>query len=210
MVSLRETGHSLPEIKEITGRGHGTVFRYIKNVKVLPEFSTILRIKQGGSRKKADEAWRDASSDAQSLLGDGLSLEQKLCILACLYWGEGNKMDLNLMNSDPGLIKVFVGCLYEIGVPKDNIKINLRLHDDIDRNKAIIFWAKLLSIEPARIGKIEVIQGKKTGKLKYGMCRVRVAKSATYFKLIMSLISIIKTRFDAAVVQRIEQGTPKP
>ena len=114
------------------------------------------------------------------------------------------------MNSDPGLIKVFVGCLYEIGVPKDNIKINLRLHDDIDRNKAIIFWAKLLSIEPARIGKIEVIQGKKTGKLKYGMCRVRVAKSATYFKLIMSLISIIKTRFDAAVVQRIEQGTPKP
>lgn len=40
------------------------------------------------------------------------------------------------------------------------------------------------------------------------MCRVRVAKGGSYFKLIMSMIDLIKSDFNAAVVQWIEQRSP--
>ncbi len=139
-----------------------------------------------------------------------MSREQRLLLLLGIYWGEGNKRELNLINSDPALIKTFLSCLYDMGMKKEELRITLRLYDGIDKEKSRRFWAKLLSIRIKDIRNINTIQGNKIGKLKYGMCRVRVAKSAPYFKLIMSLLSEIKERFNAAVVQRIEQGTPKP
>lgn len=43
-----------------------------------------------------------------------------------------------------------------------------------------------------KIQKIDIIQGKKVGKLKFGMCRLRVEKSSKEFKLLLSLINVIK------------------
>ena len=210
MKSLRETGHSLPEIKVITKRGYGTIYRYIKDVAVLPQYFQEYDIKQGGSRKRANKAWNDSVIQACTMIHTPLSFEQKLCLLSGIYWGEGNKHELNLINSDPNLIKVFVSCLYDIGITKKQLKINLRLYDDIDKKCAILFWSRLLDIRTSDIGNIEIIHGKKKGKLKFGMCRVRVEKSAPHFKLIQSLIERVKSNFNAAVVQRIERGTPKP
>lgn len=210
IVRLRKTGHSLPEIRKILGRGSSTVFKYITGVKILPEYISELKLKQGGSRRRADQAWNKASIQARDILSSPLSKEERLCLLLGLYWGEGNKKELNLINSDPALIKVFIACLRDIGIRKSQIKIGLRLHDDIDRKAAVRFWSNFLSIEESRISGIEVIRGNKTGKLKYGICRVRVTKGSQYFKLLMSLIFRVKSSFNAAVVQRIEQGTPKP
>ena len=210
IVSLRKTGHSLPEIRKVLGRGNSTVFRYIKKVEVLPEYISALKLKQGGSSKRSHQNWETARAQADTLLKDPLSKEQRLCLIAGLYWGEGNKKELNVINSDPALIKVFISCLEDFGVKKEHLKIGIRIHDDIDKKQAVLFWSHYLLIRPEDITSISVIKGKKVGKLKYGMCRVRVAKGGTYFKLLISLISNIKRQFNAAVVQRIEQGTPKP
>lgn len=204
IISLRKTGHSLPEIKQITKRGSSTVFKYIKNVPISLKNATILKIKQGGSKKRAKKAWDEAGIKAQELISNSLSFEQRLCLLAGIYWGEGTKKELNLINSDPQLIKVFISCLQDIGVKKEQLRINLRLYNGIDKRKAILFWSKLLAVKPEQIGKTEIIQGQKISKLKFGMCRVRVAKGAQYFKLLISLINEIKKKSDALVVQRIE------
>ena len=197
IIQLRKTGHSMPEIMKATRRGSSTVFKYMRNVKVLPEYTTTLRIKQGGSRERMNIAWDQAHSRAHEMLRSALSKEQMLCILAALYWGEGNKTELNMINSDPALIKVFMECLYNIGVKREMFTVSLRLHDDIDKQKAIKFWSKYLSINQKSITSIEIVKsGMKKGKLEFGMCRLRVAKSATYFKLLMSLISEIKRQFN--------------
>ncbi len=210
IVRLRKTGHSLPEIRKILNRGSSTVFKYITGVKILPEYISELKLKQGGSRRRADQAWKKASFQAKNMLSNNLSKEQRLCLLLGLYWGEGSKTELNLINSDPALIKIFMICLKDFNIRKSQIKISLRLHDTIDHKAAVRFWSGFLSIEQSKITSIEIIHGKKTGKLKYGMCRVRVTKGSQYFKLLMSLIFQVKSSFNAAVVQRIEQGTPKP
>ena len=208
IISLRKTGHSLPEIQKIVGRGSSTVFKYIQGVSVLSKYKQILKSKQGGSIAKSKRDWDRAYKDASKLVLP-LKNEDKLIILACLYWGEGDKKDLSLNNSDPALIKVFVECLKCIGVKQEELRVTLRLFKDINENKARKFWAKVVGIPVQNILGVNILEGKKQGKLKYGMCRVRVTKGGPHFKLIMSMIDLIKSDFNAAVVQRIEQDTPK-
>ena len=208
--SLRATGHSLPEIMRITKRGCSTVFAYISKVTVKPPYDSILKAKQGGSIARSKRLWNESREYAHKLLAFPLTESQRLCLMLGLYWGEGTKTELNIINSDPALIKVFITCIRDFGIQEKQLKISLRIYKEINRKDAVTFWTNFLELPSGTIQKIDVIQGNKVNKLKYGMCRVRVAKSGPYFKLVSSLISKIKESFNAAVVQRIEQGTPKP
>jgi DNA-binding transcriptional MerR regulator len=189
---LRETGHSLPEIKKLTKHSNSTVAKYIKGVSILPEYREIWRIKQGGSRARAEEKWKRSHLKAEKLL-PVLTDREKLIILACLYWSEGNKTELNIINSDPALIKSFVLCSKLIGVKESDLKLSIRLYEDINIEKAKKNWAKILNLPVSQIRSVNILKGKKVGKLEYGMCRVRVTKGERHFKLIMSMIDLIKS-----------------
>ena len=192
-VRLRQTGHSLPEIQKATGRGSATVFKYIQNVKVLEEYKQILRAKQGGSKARADKGWKESVQKADGLLGT-LTKRDKLIILTTLYWGEGTKRELNIINSDPELLRVFIECLLLIGVTRDMLRVTLRIFEDGSENEARKYWARALKIPENSILGVNILEGKKLGKLKYGMCRVRVTKGAPHFKLIMSMIELLKSK----------------
>lgn len=193
IVNLRKTGHSLNEIKSVVNRGYGTIFRYIKDVEVLPEYEQEWKVKRGGSRKKSKKDWQDAHDKAVTLVGD-FGLKERMLVLSCLYWGEGNKREFNVINSDSTLIKVIVSCLEDLGVSRDEIKVSLRLFSDINKTEAVNFWTKELNLTKNSITKFEIIEGKKKGKLKYGMCRVRIKKGGKHFKLIMSMIDLIRLK----------------
>src|SRR3990167_3418049 len=113
--SLRETGHTMSEIKQVINRGYGTIFWYIKDVSILPEYQETWRIKRGGSKAKSLREWQAARVQASEIFSS-FNFKEKMIILSCLYWGEGNKKELNLMNSDPYLIKAIISCLKDVGV----------------------------------------------------------------------------------------------
>src|SRR3989338_5448854 len=209
ITELRQTGHSLPEIHRISGRAYGTVFRYIKNVSILPEYQEMWRVKRGGSKFKAAKEREHADKKARSLLSS-FNGSDMLLVLAALYWGEGTKRELNLVNGDPELVRVFVSCLRILGITNKQLKIRLRIFEDMNKQKVVAFWVKTLAVSKTDIASVEVLSGKKKGKLKYGMCRVRVKKSKDHFKFIMAMIDFIKSEINAAVVQRIERGFHKP
>lgn len=188
---LRKTGHSLPEIRFLLKRGNSTVFKYIKDVDVLPEYRISLREKQGGSKKRSKVLWENAHEQAKSMPFP-LHKEGLILFIVALYWAEGSKQDLSLTNSDPSLVRIFIQGLLELGVKKADLRINLRLYGDIKEAEAREFWAQKLDILPESIQGINWLQGKKEGKLPYGMCRVRVTKSGNYFKMIMSSIEYVK------------------
>ncbi|HCP08270.1 MAG TPA: hypothetical protein DIT25_00495 [Candidatus Moranbacteria bacterium] len=188
---LRKTGHSLPEICKIVGRRNSTVHRYAKEIVVLPKYVDILREKQGGSKKRAEKCWGEAKIKAKNLLKN-ITERDKLLILAALYWGEGTKKELNIINSDPILVKVFISCLKEIGVKEKDFRISLRVYSDINIKSAKKYWAKVCNVDMEQILNVNILSGKKIGKLPYGMCRIRVSQSGKSFKLIMSLIEFIK------------------
>lgn len=193
IVLLRQTGHSLPEICKITHRGSATVFRYVKNIEVLPEYAETLRAKQGGSKARAQKDWSESLKKAQEFLPQ-ISSRDKLFILAALYWGEGTKRELNLINSDPELLRVFVECLAEIGITKEMLRVTLRIYEGMNETEIKRYWSRILNIPEKSILGVNILKGKKEGKLKYGMCRIRVTKGAPHFKLIMSMIELIKSK----------------
>jgi hypothetical protein len=150
-----------------------------------------LKVKQGGSKSRALEQWAKNRDYSRQLIKE-LSYNEKILILASLYWGEGTKRELNIINSDPALLRVVIHCLRELGVRDSEFKATLRVYSDLDKQKAIAFWAKSLNLPLACFSNVTVLLGKKEGKLLYGMCRLRVVKGAKYFKLIITTIGRIK------------------
>ena len=109
------------------------------------------------------------------------------------------------------MVRVFVDCLRVLGVKTEEIKFSIRVFDDISVNRAKHFWSQILEIPKTNVSYVNILPGKKEGKLKYGMCRVRVIKGGNYLKLVSSMIDLLKSEMiPAAVVQRIERGFPKP
>ena len=97
-----------------------------------------------------------------------------------LYWGEGtkaNKNSIRLGNTDPFLIKRFIGFLvrmYEI--EKADLKFGLQIFSDIEPEKALKFWLSTLKVSRSQFQKIIITPSRARGtygkKLEYGVLTV--------------------------------------
>lgn len=190
IVQLREHGHSLPEIRNITGHGKATIFKYIQNVEILPRFIERWNNRRKSSVSRMIESQKKAKIEAEAVINE-LTRKDKIIIIGCLYWAEGNKKDFSLSNTDPVLIKTFIEYLSEIGVKKNDLRVTVRVYEDIDIKKACKFWARVVGISADKIRNVNILRGKKKGKLKYGMCRIRVVKGAYFLKLLKAVKDII-------------------
>lgn len=186
IIRLRETGHSLPEIRRSTKHSNGTVFRYIQGVKIKPKFLAFWRDKRRSSVYRKIQYEQKAKDEIDRRIKK-LRPEEKMLIAASLYWAEGTKKDFVLVNTDPSLIQVFIRCLSEFAVSRDELSISLRLYSDLDIRKAMKFWSEITGIPSSQIAYVTVLKDKKDGKLRYGMCRVRVKKGGYILKLFHQL-----------------------
>ena len=192
---LRRRGFSLNEIKQNVPAGYGTIFRYIKGVKIDPKYKRVWFGKRGGSRKRKKLAEIKASLKARKLI-TSLSYEEKAIFLSALYWAEGNKREFGFTNTDPDMIRIFVQGLEEIfDVPKDQIRVSIRTYEDLDKERCLDFWSKIVGIPKDRFVNVNILKGKKQGKLRYGMCRIRITKGANMLKYITAVRKRIGTLF---------------
>ena len=81
---LRQHGHSLPEISQMTNVSRTTVYRYIKDVKILPEYISEWVGKRGGSIKRKQVKEKFALEEGIKFVRE-LSDKDKLLILCALY-----------------------------------------------------------------------------------------------------------------------------
>lgn len=190
LVGLRKQGKSIPEISRETGTPITTVQRHIKGVQVPSEFQALLREKQGGSKDRARGLRLNIATDVEKLLGE-ISRRDYLFLLIGLYWGEGTKRDFSVINSDPLLIQTLIYCFNILEIPKSRLSLSLRVHAEISVPEAKAFWARTTGLPMKLIERIEVIEGKKKGKLPHGMCRVRVKSGIRDRLLIQSAIALI-------------------
>lgn len=184
---LRRRGFSLNEIKAKIPVGYGTIFRYIQGVQILPKYRKWWFGKRGGSRKRKKIAEYEAEKRAHKLI-KVLSVKERTIFHCALYWAEGGKRDFNFTNTDPEMIKIFVDGLENIfGIPKSNFRVSIRIYEDLDKQKCLTYWAKIVGIAPENFVNIDVLKGKKSGKLAYGMCRVRIRKGGNMLKYMAAL-----------------------
>lgn len=182
---LRSQGRSLPEISNEVKVSRTSVLRYIKNVQILPEYLSEWAGKRGGSRKIRLRKEAQALEEGKKFI-DRLSKREKMLFLCALYWAEGTKKDFSLSNTDPNLVKVFVECMRDVfNLEDDKFFINVRLYEDLDKEKSLEFWSKVVKIPKENLKGVNILVGKKKGKLEYGMCRVRIARGGDLLKKIM-------------------------
>ncbi|OGG14124.1 hypothetical protein A2773_05230 [Candidatus Gottesmanbacteria bacterium RIFCSPHIGHO2_01_FULL_39_10] len=195
IVYLRKHGYSLPEISILTKIPKTTAFRYLQGVQVLPEYRTAWLGKRGGSRKrmylKEKAAYEEGVKFVQSL-----SIRDKLLFLSALYWAEGSKKDFGLSNTDPDLIKVFVSILRDVlGISVHALRVSVRIYEDLDKEKCLDFWSNIVGIPKEKFVNVNILKGKKKGKLEYGMCRVRILKGGDILKKIKGINRAVKENF---------------
>lgn len=190
---LRRRGYSVQELTKILGIPKTTVWHHVQSVTISSKYRKILRSKQGGSKNRSVQEWEKAAKKAK-LIVRHIGRVEKILVAAALYWGEGSKRDFSISNTDPELIKTFVTCLKAMGVNEKDMRVSVRLYEDIDKTGAIAFWEKITG---APVRSINILKGKKQGKLAYGMCRLRVAKGGPWLKLLKS----VKNEIISKVVQ---------
>lgn len=188
ILQLRIAGKSIPEISQELGIGKTTVQRYVCHVTVTGGSLDRLRLRQGGSRERALAHRAYASQEADKLLGQ-ISIRDQLMLIIGLYWGEGTKRDFEIINSDPALIATFISSLKVLGITQERLGVSIRIHRGISVPLAVKYWSKVTGVSAERIKRVEVIDGKKKGKLKFGMCRVRVHSGIKERLLLQAMIS---------------------
>lgn len=187
MKLLRSQGKSLPEISQAVTVPKTTIFRYIQGVEIQPEFLSDWVEKRGGSKQKKKLQEKKAFEEGKKLVGE-LSYKEKMIFLTALYWAEGSKRDFSLSNTDPDLIRFFVQGLREVFfITDERLRVSVRIYEDLDREKCLSFWSDIIGIPKEKFVNVNILAGKKKGKLAYGMCRVRVTKGGELLKKIVGV-----------------------
>lgn len=94
-----------------------------------------------------------------------------------LFWGEGSKRSthsLRLSNSDPVLVRKFIDFLVSIyNIDRKKLRFQLQIYDDLDLNKSVNFWAKILSVKKSQFFKTTILERRGNGtyltKMKHGV-----------------------------------------
>lgn len=196
LIKLRKKGFSIAELVAKLSVPKTTVWHHIHDIKISPKYVQILKAKQGGSKKRAQENWEKARKLAQRLLY-GNTREYSIA-LAMLYWGEGSKKVCEFINSDGRIIETYLFILRTIlKIPEESIKPTMRIFSGMDRMGCLNYWSHVTKI-PKRKFLIRFNDGGTRGKTKYGMCRITVKKGANTLKIMHSLID----QFFKEIIQR--------
>ncbi len=190
---LRQSGKSVKEIVKELKLGNGTVSKYCKGVILNKKAKLVLEAKKHPAKRISLEEKIKAKKHAYEIIKD-LNSRDIFLVFCSLYWGEGTKNELNIINGDPRLISFFVRGLLSLGVDKNRIKISIRYYSGQNKKELTSFWIKLLALEERNVVGFEMVEGnRKVNKLVHGMCRVRLEKSSYYHKLVTSAIEIISS-----------------
>ena len=113
-----------------------------------------------------------------------------------LYWGEGGKTSLGeitLSNTNPAVIKAFLAWAVQVlRVDRNHIYIRLHLYSDMDPEKEMGIWSKLLNIPRSQFRK-PYIKASKFTSLTYrpgfghGTCNIGTGSAIVAKKVMMGL-----------------------
>jgi hypothetical protein len=57
----------------------------------------------------------------------------------------------------------------------------------MDEEMCLDFWSSVTGVSKDKFVNVDILEGKKKGKLKYGMCRIRVTKGGNLLKYIQAI-----------------------
>lgn len=126
-----------------------------------------------------------------------------------LYLGEGAKKkesSIVLANTDPKVIKFFIKWMIEfLDIPKDKMRAQLHLYENMDIVKEKDFWKKELGFSEKQFYKISVRKLQKTSfsyksSFNHGTCSLYAFGTEKYRELIMAMKAFVDLYLETVII----------
>lgn len=206
---LRKLGRSYPEIGKKLGIGKSSVAYHARKINIDQRYLQRWKDRRKTSKMVSSRNWKKAYLKVRGKF-EKISKRDLRLIGSMLYWAEGSKKDFSFSNTDANMVTLFLRSIRKgFDVKNSDIKISIRVYEDLNVHECLKYWSVITDISLTKKTSVNILKGSKRGKLKYGMCRIRIKKGGQLFKEIFSIVKII-SKNNAPIVQWIEQGRPKP
>jgi len=202
-LELRKDGLSYSQIKDILKIGKSTLSSWLKDYPLSKKRISELRDNNAVRIERFRETMKNKKDlrlkkvyNKQKNIIKSLSNREIFIAGLFLYWGEGAKRrvsGLTITNTDNSIINFFINWLNVcFKIPRNKIKIDLQLYNDMDIKKELTYWSKTLKIPLSQFSRPYI---KKTaskdinhkGSFGHGTCSARIGDARLTETVLMSL-----------------------
>ncbi len=197
---LRLAGKTYDEIVAELGVAKSSVSLWVRDLpkpQKTAEQMHEMREARWAPYRQEQAAKRKRTKDAAAREIDTLTDRDLLIAGVALYWAEGTKDKpharrevVQLINSDPDAIGLFLRWLTLVGVSPDRLRCHVSIHESADIPAAEEYWAGLVGTTVENLGKTVIKKHnpktvrKNLGEGYKGCCVVRVLNSAELYRRI--------------------------
>lgn len=157
-IDLRRQGKTYAEIRESLAVSKSSLSLWLRDLYLTDDQKAVLESKKstapqrrGATNRARREAARSVSRAHAAQEIGWISERQLFLAGAILYWAEGAKAKpwrptqcVSSINSDPGLVLMFLRWLDLIGVESDRLTFRLSIHESADLDAAESYWREIL------------------------------------------------------------------
>ncbi|MHA6762535.1 hypothetical protein [Streptacidiphilus sp. PAMC 29251] len=168
---LRTEGKTYDEIREALGVSKSSVSLWVRDLPHPPRRQSpqerrdhMQRICWGPLRERRDGERRAAKQAAASEIGE-LSDRELFVLGVGIYWSEGTKdkeyarrESVTLINSDAGLIAVYLAWLDLLAVERSRLRFRVSIHESADVDAAQRTWAELIGLPVEALQRVNLKQ----------------------------------------------------
>nr|WP_179167364.1 hypothetical protein [Streptomyces sp. 13-12-16] len=165
---LRLQGRTYDQIQVELGCSKGSISLWVRDLpkperkRSREEASAIARRGWEATLRLREEERQRTKAAAASEIGT-LSDRELFIAGVALYWAEGSKdkpyarrENVQFVNSDPGVIHVYLAWLDLLGVERSRLRSRVMIHETADIEGAESYWAHLLGVDVSLLQKTTV------------------------------------------------------
>jgi transcriptional regulator with XRE-family HTH domain len=199
---LRLQGWTYDQIQVELGCSKSSISLWVRDLpkperkRTAEEASAIARRGWEATMHLRDEERQRTKKTARQAVGE-LSARELFLLGVGLYWAEGSKdkpydrrENVCFVNSDPGMIEVFLAWLDLLGVERERLRFTVMIHESADVAGAERYWAGLVGAERSAFNKTTLkrhnpkTRRKNVGEAYRGCLVIKVLKGADLYRRI--------------------------
>ncbi|WP_433455890.1 hypothetical protein ACQPXS_20985 [Streptomyces sp. CA-142005] len=199
---LRLQGWTYDQIQVELGCSKSSISLWVRDLprperRRSPEEAAAIARRGWKAKLRIRDEERQQTKDAAKRAIGGLSARELFLAGVSLYWAEGSKdkpydrrENVTFVNSDPGVIKVFLAWLDLLGVERERLRYTVMIHENADVAGAEQYWADLTGADRSAFNKTTLKKHnpktvrKNTGDNYRGCLAIKVLKGADLYRRI--------------------------